>query len=91
MVAAANDCNECALVNPFDALKYECFVHPSEPPTRYQTQGLFADEGEVRDLFKRAIVIGDEDVPVRCLELMQQFVPGQGQVGGRAIQEKARA
>ncbi len=69
MIAAANDCNECAFVNPFDVLKQECFVHPAEPPTRYQPQGLFADEGEIRDLFERAIVIGDENVAVRCLEL----------------------
>jgi hypothetical protein len=91
MIAAANEGNECALVNPSDVLKSECFIHPSQPPTRYQTQGLIADEGKVRDLFIRAIVIGDEDGPVQCLELMQQHVSGQGKVGGLAIQEQARA
>lgn len=90
MIAVANECSECALVNPIDALQQEGFVHPSEPPTGDQTQ-VFTEEGEVRDFLVRAIVIGDEDVPARYLELMPQRVPGQEQVGGRSIQGKARA
>src|SRR6058998_2803252 len=81
---------ESSIVNPFDALEQECFVHPPKPPTRLQTQ-LLADEGEVGELFVRTIVISHEDVPVRCLELMQQCVAGQGNVGGLTIQGNARA
>ena len=90
MIAAANDGNECPLVNPCDVLKHECFVHPSEPSTGHQTQ-MFVDQNEICDLLKWAIVVGDKDVSVPSFELAQQGVARQENVGWRAIQEQARA